>query len=1105
MSEATYGEAASLQAVASISGILPRDDVRLSSAFFIPETLSLVDRLPARQSVGSYLVGVKSEALTGADASNYTLGGQRARSSEIEIKPLPIPVIAAQSSSTYGTQAVLRGSVRGVLSGDSVEPIFAVAGVEELTSRTPAGSYVVSPAGLKGADSKNYSVSKADSTSSDLLVFRRGVNVTGDTSDLNITYGETVNKQFSASDLLPFAKVKVDAMAGTSTITAPTKLDAGNYVVVPVLSGFDAPNYFISNPGISKPAFGTVQVAKRQLTLTDQTIIYGNEIKAALGNVVDGDTLEPIVSNVEIDRSVPGFRSKPATIHNGFVVPGTYIQYVKEQKSGPWQNYELPGAVTVVVDKATLFWRPFSSEKVYGSALDEKYGPSPLASNGVVAFLGGLSGFVGNDDVYLKSAMIGTTKRPVDNDGGRSQAFFNGTLNAGRYAVTVSQEDLTGRQSSYYRFVPQSSGELTVQPKTISATVTDKQVVYGNFRQITDFAGSRNNDPRQSPNAWRTDDGVLNSILLKGVIADDVVRSTVGIANGNGGFGVIDARTTPGKYQQSLIGLAGSSALNYRLDGNTASSSIEVLPLPINYSTTSALYLAGAGLVGKPGIPSIRATPINGDEVEVGVVIAKNSQGNADNLAALQEGRYTFPMLNLSGKDAAKYRITTNNSAFDRFGNDVGTLDVFADTTFGFNYVGVVDVPKVPAYTPPAPTQRVSAPNLTSMNKVGGVALPEFTRDVVVTGTDGEIKISSISFSTSGIASGVSEQNVAVGAGTLSGAASGSGDGSFKIGVSGISTTANVSGHVDATMTIGVGFIAAGAQGNAAVEAGAGVTGVKLSADATAAVAAQGGAGGSLGNAGTGTVSATASTFAFARSDTELSVKDGKVVVKAEESVGVGVSIGAKGAISGSTGSVGAGATVYSPGSVGGTFDWAGGLTDDALSVSLNLGAKIGLGGLAVNISFSIDRYKLESAFAPVIELFGGTARVRDTALESWTHAQTLRSNPAQYLAYLNSTSDWKNVKSSHVTSDALFDAKRQLMNYQDLVNGYPFLINSQKETQKRLIDLLKTDPAAAIALAHSHDFRQDYKSSEASIVNDANSLGLKFVSNGGQMTLVNK
>ena len=79
---------------------------------------------------------------------------------------------------------------------------------------------------------------------------------------------------------------------------------------------------------------------------------------------------------------------------------------------------------------------------------------------------------------------------------------------------------------------------------------------------------------------------------------------------------------------------------------------------------------------------------------------------------------------------------------------------------------------------------------------------------------------------------------------------------------------------------------------------------------------------GSAGALGTGTADATAAVFATVGAEQTAAFKDGKIVTKLETTVGVGASAGVHGGLSGSTGSIDVGATIYSPGSLGGKLNW---------------------------------------------------------------------------------------------------------------------------------------------------------------------------------------
>jgi hypothetical protein len=95
--------------------------------------------------------------------------------------------------------------------------------------------------------------------------------------------------------------------------------------------------------------------------------------------------------------------------------------------------------------------------------------------------------------------------------------------------------------------------------------------------------------------------------------------------------------------------------------------------------------------------------------------------------------------------------------------------------------------------------------------------------------------------------------------------------------------------------------------------------------------------------------------FVYARSQSKYGYQDGKITATFDQAIGTGASAGFNTSLSGSHGSVGGGATVYSPGSLAAKFDLGGGLDGSVLSVSVDLGLSLGFGGLELSFDFSID------------------------------------------------------------------------------------------------------------------------------------------------------
>ena len=309
-----------------------------------------------------------------------------------------------------------------------------------------------------------------------------------------------------------------------------------------------------------------------------------------------------------------------------------------------------------------------------------------------------------------------------------------------------------------------------------------------------------------------------------------------------------------------------------------------------------------------------------------------------------------------------------------------------------------------------------------------------------------------------------------------------------------------------------------GAQADGQAEMNLGRNGAQLSAEARAGVYASGGAQGSLGAGVTGTTTSTAGTFAFARADNQYTYKDGKIVAKIDEAFGVGASAGTTGGISGAAGSLDAGITVYSPGVVGGTFNWGAGYRDGTISVELDLGIKALLGGLELNLGFSINMDEAAYGVASsdigrvTAAFFGMGYDLRPRKPQPYgavAGGDAMQKDPAARYAYLTANSEWKDYRSNMVDANSDFDAafarnKAFYDGYTQLLKDTVDLVKAQNDAQKQFMALLQTNPQGAIDMAHSNVFKQ-LRIRQTQLQSAGWGLGVKLAVVDGKPVYVNQ
>jgi hypothetical protein len=1059
--------------------------------------------LEARSPAGTY--ALVNGSLHGNDAANYDFVP---RAGSFVVVPKLVTIQAPDYRTMYGeaVPADLVATISGALPGDRLGASYRLEDRRPWETRLDAGIYKFYPTGLTGEDAANYrfvdiesplkaSVPNLPATSyGNLYIDKRYLRPSTDTSALGFIYGGhapaiVTDKPLSGDVVIvnPLAQPidKSGQPAGTAIDTSGY-LDAGSYIYTATLSGPAARNYTLVrerlgpvNDGPVVPLnLGTIDVAKRELTTTldDRSTVYGNYAAptGVVHNLVPGQQVGMVVTATDANGGVVDYTERTNA--------GKYSTTVTGLSGDAARNYTLAGSNTAKLD--------ITPRELGWVAVD-----APTAVYGEPVTLGGLRGLLFNDDVSVKGS-VGGPSGPLGLANGVGGATrFEGRLDVGTYDYSFAGTDnLMGAKSGNYYLPKSASGKFSFTTREVVYAVDNAQGSYGNYK-----ACERNCDP------WvpGIDLGkvhfqtVIDGRRVEGIAAGDDLGGTLGLLDFNGVSGTLDSKTPVGTYFEVVTGLTGKSASNYRIaPTGSAPGILTITPMWLSYVVSNAVYVQGIGLVGKPGIATLRGpngTPINGDDVSGLVGIS----GGITSLENISPGRHAFGVTGLTGKDAANYRLIKVDSVYwmrddSKVGNagpygrsDIGTLDVYAGSNLGLGLIGNTDLPVVPktAIPPPVYYQPVTMPELDG-----------FGRNITVTGT----AVKAGPTGAGAAASGTVDGNTSLGNAELSANASGATQALAQVGIKGISLAASAGGHTDVMMTIGDGYVTYGLQGDAAATAKLGKDGLALSAEAIAQMRVKGGASGSLGAAGDGEVSATTATFVYAKAENEYGLKDGKIVAKSENSFGVGASAGATGEISGSVGSVSAGATVYTPGSFGGKIGADVGYEDGKISVALDLGGTFGVGGLDFSIGFSIN---VGGAWDSIV---GKHKNALDRLEESWR----MGGDPVARFAYLNEHPEWRHANAYF--NDAAhadgYDKTVAFFNqYSDLLNGIQKLVAEEKAEQTKFMDLLKKDPAAAVQYSHNNGAFANQQAKEWQLAQKAQALGVRLVVNDGALIIANR
>ena len=1098
-SRSTYGT----QAVVStprLFGVLEADEV--AGRVTVTNGAGSAVTLGPRSDAGTYSMAITG--LEGAAAGNYYLETrnqpamyQFSNRLTIDRKVLGYSVEASALNRTYGDYIALPGMLSGVLFGDavSVKPLATPLGptatgsveARDLSTRPllDAGHYSYTGV-LSGASAANYSVPELGT----LVVDKRVV--TADYAPRDTTYGTYAPFQASLTNVLPGQQV---GFVNVDNSWYSERSPAGLYYDSLTLTGSGAANYVLANP------VRNWSIAPKPLYITasqQSNTVYGTagsfggfDEKSILFN--DDVTLAVRTSDVSYYLTVrPDARGQLASWAGKNA--GSYA-YDLKLFGGKASNYLLDGhpqGTLTVAPKPLTLTVETNAARVYGSPLN----------------LGTLTGVLPGDDVGV--SVEGTLASARLTPDGSGTLTYGNRLDIGSYAFRIGSA-LSGAQGGNYSVASSASGQLAISPKPLIYTVDEASGQYGNFRACDSWYCNR----------W-TPGVELGQARFEGVLPGDTVKGTVGLVDLNGTPGVIDSTTPRGTFFQVVTGLTGASAGNYRIAASGSRPGIfTITPVWMSYSTTSGVYLPSIGIVGQPGVAALRVAgkvgALNGESVTPVVALFSPNGTQINDFAAyvrtqsaaqLNGARFSYRVVGLQGPDAGNYRIWG--------ADDMGSLDFYLNSSLGLNYAGTtVAVPKteeIKAFTLPE--------NKELKNTIASTTLtPDFGRNITINESSGSVTTDGLSGRVQGSASGVAGADVQVGPVNLSTQASGAASALLTYGVTGVTLRANAGSHVDVMMQVGPGYVMAGLQADAAVEGMIGPTSASLAAQVKIGASATAGAAGSLGNGvGDGHVSTTATSFAIARTDYAVGLKDKAIQQSLDLVIGSGVSAGARGGISGSTGSIDAGVTVYSPGSIGAKLDINAGIKNGALTVGFDIGAQIGIAGLGLSFSFSIDPMAFAGAIAnsafgkAVLSAFG--IDTSPMPRNEWPpnvlgQGDALKNDAVARFKYLSEHPDWKKYNTNGSSStqkdnDSYYATVGFYNEYQSVLDRTASLIVKQGEVQARFMELLKTDPAAAIEYSRSGELAQ-MKRAQSDLSWDASRLGVQLAVTDGKVSFVSK
>ncbi|HEY8356377.1 MAG TPA: hypothetical protein VIL30_02850, partial [Ramlibacter sp.] len=228
---------------------------------------------------------------------------------------------------------------------------------------------------------------------------------------------------------------------------------------------------------------------------------------------------------------------------------------------------------------------------------------------------------------------------------------------------------------------------------------------------------------------------------------------------------------------------------------------------------------------------------------------------------------------------------------------------------------------------------------------------------------------------------------------------------------------------------------------------------------------------------------------------------------KFDDSIGVGASAATSVGFATGPAKADAGVIVYSPGSLGGTFDFSGGFSDGTISLGIDLGAQIGIfgAGFSLNFSFDVTGFSRSlgdnSTVQAIANFFGfsipGTAKP-DPANVAGPAAASKRGNPQDRFSYMSQNPEWAKDDRNYVENTAF------MTNYMVMQDRAKSLLERELGVQKTMLDLLKTDGAKAVEFMRSQDMAA-LKAEEVSLQRSLSDMGLKMAMKDGKLVFINK
>jgi filamentous hemagglutinin family protein len=571
--------------------------------------------LDAHTSAGAYSAQVTG--LSGAQASDYVLSPSLSTAA-IQISPKPVTFsVPAGQTSVYGDDSVSGATLTGVLSGDTVTPVYYAqsgsAASAALIPQTPVGAYALSVGALGGSSAGDYVIAGTGNANGSLTITQKTISYT--LENLVSTYGSVASPVLLTPGLLTGDNVTFAVhVFGNNSLTPSniyTPATNGNpYNLAFTIGGTAAGNYYFQDSGANSDPTWTVNRKVITYAGGDAQSVYGGPValSAALAGVLPNDQV-----NGALAVTTAGGANVTYDAHTDV---GAYDIGIASLSGAQAANYLIDPSVfgALTITQKALSYGGGVINAVYGTA-------SALPAN--------LVGVVAGDDV---------SAAPIVTAAGGGAVAYEATTTVGTYGL--SETSLTGTKALDYTLAGGRTGSLVIAPKAVTYAGGNVSATYGTAASLSN--------------------------AISGLVAGDSVTAPLVITASGGGAVTYGARTGAGAYVLSLGALSGAQAVDYVIDPSVTGA---LVIAPKTLTLTSGALVATYGDATLPTSAAAATVTggqfaglLSGDTVAGTFTIATPTFSTSARLAA---GTYGLSIstggADLTGAQAADYVLSVSS------------------------------------------------------------------------------------------------------------------------------------------------------------------------------------------------------------------------------------------------------------------------------------------------------------------------------------------------------------------------------------------------------------------------------------------------------------